>query len=170
MEEKFSFLLFIISILDLYFNYYEKDIPPYHKSRILSDIFTITSILTPFILVIFLFITGCLLYCQLINNVHMHSCTVCFTIISSLLVISLSFGSFIFQIYSIYLYLVNDGHNKIKSRMVKFLMPLCLISIFIKIFFAICNLISSVKNKNKSDSSENNEDLTNTELIDQSEV
>ena len=54
--------------------------------------------------------------------------------------------------------------------MVKFLMPLCLICIFIKIFFAICNLISSVKNKNKSDSSENNEDLTNTELIDQSEV
>ena len=52
--------------------------------------------------------------------------------------------------------------------MVKFLMPLCLICNFIKIFFAICNLISSVKNK--SDSSENNEDLTNTELIDQSEV
>ena len=54
--------------------------------------------------------------------------------------------------------------------MIKFLMPLCLISIEIKIFFAVCNLISSIKNNNKSDSSENTEDLTNNELIDQKEV
>ena len=170
MEEKFSFLLFIISILDIYCNYNVKDIPQYHKARIYSDTFTILSILTPFLLVIFLFITGCLLYCQLINNVHMHSCTVCFTIITSILIINLSLGSLIFQIYSIYIYLIKDGHNKIKSRMIKFLMPLCLISIEIKIFFAVCNLISSIKNNNKSDSSENTEDLTNTELIDQKEV
>ena len=170
MEEKFSFLLFIISILDIYCNYNVQDIPQYHKARIYSDTFTILSILTPFLLVIFLFITGCLLYCQLINNVHMHSCTVCFTIITSILIINLSLGSLIFQIYSIYIYLIKDGHNKIKSRMNKFLMPLCLISIFIKIFFAVCNLISSIKNNNKSDSSENTEDLTNTELIDQKEV
>ena len=170
MEEKFSFLLFIISILDIYCNYNVQDIPQYHKARIYSDTFTILSILTPFLLVIFLFITGCLLYCQLINNVHMHSCTVCFTIITSILIINLSLGSLIFQIYSIYIYLIKDGHNKIKSRMIKFLMPLCLISIFIKIFFAVCNLISSIKNNKKSDSSENTEDLTNTELIDQKEV
>ena len=170
MEEKFSFLLFIISILDIYCNYNVQDIPQYHKARIYSDTFTILSILTPFLLVIFLFITGCLLYCQLINNVHMHSCTVCFTIITSILIINLSLGSLIFQIYSIYIYLIKDGHNKIKSRMIKCLMPLCLISIFIKIFFAVCNLISSIKNNNKSDSSENTEDLTNNELIDQKEV
>ena len=170
MEEKFSFLLFIISILDIYCNYNVQDIPQYHKARIYSDTFTILSILTPFLLVIFLFITGCLLYCQLINNVHMHSCTVCFTIITSILIINLSLGSLIFQIYSIYIYLIKDGHNKIKSRMIKFFMPLCLISIEIKIFFAVCNLISSIKNNNKSDSSENTEDLTNNELIDQKEV
>ena len=49
-------------------------------------------------------------------------------------------------------------------------MILCLLSIFIKIFFAVCNLVSSLKNSSKSDSSENNEDLTATELQEQNEV
>ena len=98
----------------------------------------------------------------------MHSCTICFTIISSICVVNLSFGSVIFQIYSIYVYLVNDGGTKIKSRIIKILMLLSLISIFIKIFFAVCNLISSLKNSSKNDNSENNEELTGTELLEQS--
>ena len=168
MEEKFSILLFILTILDIYYNYNVYELPQYHKSRIYSGIFTISSILIPFILILFMCFLGCLLFCKFINNDHMHSCTICFTIISSICVVNLSFGSAIFQIYSIYVYLVNDGGTKIKSRIIKILMLLSLISIFIKIFFAVCNLISSLKNSSKSDNSENNEELTGTELLEQS--
>ena len=170
MEEKFSFLLFILAILDIYFNYNIYEFPQYHIARIYSGILTLSSILIPFLMIIFICLSGCLLFCQLINNVHMHSCTICFSIISSILVINLSLGSLIFQIYSIYLFFSKDGNDKIKSKMIKILMPLCLISIFIKLFFAVCNLISSIKNSNKNDNSENNESLTNTELQEQSEV
>ena len=170
MEEKFSFLLFLLTILDLYHNYNVYELPQYHRARIYSDIFTISSILFPFVLILFMCFLGCLLFCKLINNDHMHSCTICFTIISSICVVDLSIGSVIFQFYSIYVYFVNDGGVKIKSRIIKFLMVLSLISIFIKIFFAVCNLISSLKNSSKNDSSENNADLTGTELLEQSEV
>jgi hypothetical protein len=83
--------------------------------------------------------------------------------------VNLSLGSIILQIYSIYIYFVNDGGTKIKSIIIKFLMVLSLISIFIKMFFAVCNLISALKNNSKSDSSENNEE-TGTELLEQNEV
>ena len=167
MEEKFSFLLFIIALLDIYFNYNVYEFPQYHRVRIYSGIFTLSSIFIPFLLIIFICLMGCLLFCQLVNNNHMRSCTVCFTIISSICVVNLSLGSLILQVFSIYLYFVSDGSLKIKSRMIKILMVLCLLSIFIKIFFAVCNLVSSLKNSSKSESSE---DLTATELQDQSEV
>ena len=170
MEEKFSFLLFIIALLDIYYNYNVYEFPQYHRVRIYSGSFALSSIFIPFLLVIFICLMGCLLYCQLVNNNHMRSCTICFTIISSICVLNLSFGSLIFQVFSIYLYFVSNGSIKIKSKMIKILMILCLLSIFIKIFFAICNLVSSLKNSSKSDSSENNEDLTGTELQEQSEV
>ena len=99
----------------------------------------------------------------------MQSCTHCLSIISSICVFNVSLGSLIFQIYSVYVYFVNDGGEKIKSRIIKVLMVLSLISIFIKIFFAVCNLISSLKNNSRSDSSENNEE-TGTELLEQNEV
>ena len=168
MEEKFSFLLFIITLFDIYFNYNIYEFPQYHTARIYSGVFTLSSILVPFLLVLFICLMGCLLFCQIINNNHMRSCTICFTIISSILVVNLTLGSLIFQIYSIYIYLIKEGGIKIKTRIIKILMTLSLISIFIKLFFAICNLISSIKNNNtKNDSSEEN---TNTELPDQSEV
>ncbi len=168
MEEKFSFLLFIITLFDIYFNYNIYEFPQYHTARIYSGVFTLSSILVPFLLVLFICLMGCLLFCQIINNNHMRSCTICFTIISSILVVNLTLGSLIFQIYSIYIYLIKEGSIKIKTRIIKILMTLSLISIFIKLFFAICNLISSIKNNNtKNDSSEEN---TNTELPDQSEV
>ena len=99
----------------------------------------------------------------------MQSCTHCLSIISSICVFNVSLGSLILQIYSVYVYFVNDGGEKIKSRIIKVLMVLSLISIFIKIFFAVCNLISSLKNNSRSDSSENNEE-TGTELLEQNEV
>ena len=168
MEEKFSFLLFIITLFDIYFNYNIYEFPQYHTARIYSGVFTLSSIFVPFLLVLFICLMGCLLFCQIINNNHMRSCTICFTIISSILVVNLTLGSLIFQIYSIYIYLIKEGSIKIKTRIIKILMTLSLISIFIKLFFAICNLISSIKNNNtKNDSSEEN---TNTELPDQSEV
>ena len=170
MEEKFSFLLFIIALLDIYYNYNIYEFPQYHRVRIYSGIFALSSIFIPFLLVIFICLMGCLLFCQLVNNNHMRSCTICCTIISSICVLNLSLGSLIFQIFSIYLYFVSNGSIKIKSKMIKISMILCLLSIFIKIFFAICNLVSSLKNSSKSDSSENNEDLTGTELQEQSEV
>ena len=169
MEEKFSFLLFIITCFDIYFNYNIYEFPQYHSVRIYSGIFSLSSILIPFLLVIFICFMGCLLFCKLINNNHMHSCTICFTIISCILVVNLSLGSILFQIYSIYLYFMNNGRIKIKSRMIEIMMVVCLVSSFIKIFFAVCNLISSLKNYHKSDS-ENNEELTGTELQEQSEV
>ena len=99
----------------------------------------------------------------------MQSCTHCLSIISSICVFNVSLGSLILQIYSVYVYFVNDGGEKIKSKIIKVLMVLSLISIFIKIFFAVCNLISSLKNNSRSDSSENNEE-TGTELLEQNEV
>ena len=169
MEVKFSILLFILTVFDIIYNYKGKELPQYHKVRLYSDIFTIASIVIPFISILFICFLGCLLLCKLIKNDHMHSCTHCLSIISSICVFNVSLGSLIFQIYSVYVYFVNDGGEKIKSRIIKVLMVLSLISIFIKIFFAVCNLISSLKNNSRSDSSENNEE-TGTELLEQNEV
>ena len=169
MEVKFSILLFILTVFDIIYNYKGKELPQYHKVRLYSDIFTIASIVIPFISILFICFLGCLLLCKLIKNDHMQSCTHCLSIISSICVFNVSLGSLIFQIYSVYVYFVNDGGEKIKSRIIKVLMVLSLISIFIKIFFAVCNLISSLKNNSRSDSSENNEE-TGTELLEQNEV
>ena len=169
MEVQFSLLLGILTVFDIIYNYKGKELPQYHKVRLYSDIFTIASIVIPFISILFLCILGGLLLCKLIKNDHMQSCTHCFAIISSICVFNVSLGSLIFQIYSVYVYFVNDGGEKIKSRIIKVLMVLSLISIFIKIFFAVCNLISSLKNNSRSDSSENNEE-TGTELLEQNEV
>ena len=169
MEVQFSLLLGILTVFDIIYNYKEKELPQYHKVRLYSDIFTIASIVIPFISILFICFLGCLLLCKLIKNDHMQSCTHCLSIISSICVFNVSLGSLIFQIYSVYVYFVNDGGEKIKSRIIKVLMVLSLISIFIKIFFAVCNLISSLKNNSRSDSSENNEE-TGTELLEQNEV
>ena len=96
----------------------------------------------------------------------MYSFTNCFKIITSTLVVNLSLGSIIFQIYSVYLYLFKEGNTKIKSVMIKVFMFITLISIFIKMFFAICNLISSLNNR-KNDNSESSE---GTELLKINEV
>ena len=168
MEVKFSFLLFIITLLDIYCNYNVYEFPQYHKIRIYSGVFSLSSILIPFLLILFICLMGCLLYCQIINNNHMRSCSICFTIISYILVVNLTLGSIILQIYSVYLYIIGEGNIKIKSRIIKIMMLVSLISIFIKLFFAICNLFSSIKNHNtKNDSSE---EPTNTELQELSEV
>ena len=169
MEVKFSILLFILTVFDIIYNYKGKELRQYHKVRLYSDIFTIASIVIPFISILFICFLGCLLLCKLIKNNHMQSCTHCLSIISSICVFNVSLGSLILQIYSVYVYFVNDGGEKIKSKIIKVLMVLSLISIFIKIFFAVCNLISSLKNNSRSDSSENNEE-TGTELLEQNEV
>ena len=169
MEVQFSLLLFILTVFDIIYNYKGKELPQYHKVRLYSDIFTIASIVIPFISILFICFLGCLLLCKLIKNAHMQSCTHCLSIISSICVFNVSLGSLIFQIYSVYVYFVNDGGEKIKSRIIKVLMVLSIISIFIKLFFAVCNLISSLKNNSRSDSSENNEE-TGTELLEQNEV
>ena len=169
MEVQFSLLLGILTVFDIIYNYKGKELPQYHKVRLYSDIFTIASIVIPFISILFICFLGCLLLCKLIKNDHMQSCTHCLSIISSICVFNVSLGSLILQIYSVYVYFVNDGGEKIKSRIIKVLMVLSLISIFIKIFFAVCNLISSLKNNSRSDSSENNEE-TGTELLEQNEV
>ena len=169
MEVQFSLLLGILTVFDIIYNCKGKELPQYHKVRLYSDIFTIASIVIPFISILFICFLGCLLLCKLIKNAHMQSCTHCLSIISSICVFNVSLGSLIFQIYSVYVYFVNDGGEKIKSRIIKVLMVLSIISIFIKLFFAVCNLISSLKNNSRSDSSENNEE-TGTELLEQNEV
>ena len=154
MEEKFSFLLFIITLLDLYLNYYNNEFPDYHKVRLYSDIFSLLSILVPIFLILFICCMGCFLYFQCLNNNIVQICTFTITIICLLLVIIFSVLSFIFQIYSIYLYFAFDGNLKIKNIIIKVLMYLTLINICAKIFFSICDFISSLKNKKKENEEE----------------
>ena len=164
MEEKFSFFLFITTILDLYFNYYNTHFPEYRKARIFSDIFSILSVMLPIFLVLFICCMGLCIYFQLANNNIAEKCTYILTILIFLSVIVLSFCSLTMQIYSIYVYMAYDGKNKIKKPIIKLLMWISLINLFIKLFFANCNLISYVKKKKKEEVDEEAEELQNQEL------
>ena len=161
MEEKFSFLLFIITIIDLYLNYYNNEFPDYHKARIFSDIFSLLSIFIPIFLICFICCMGCFLYFHFLNNNIVQTCTFPITFICLLLVIIFSFLSFISQIYSIYIYFAFDGSSKIKHTFIKILMWLTIINICVKIFFSICDFISSLKKNNKKENEEEMSELEN---------
>ena len=154
MEEKFSFILFLITILDLYFNYNSNEFPEYHKARINSDILSLLAVLLPFFLIILVCCMGCFIYFQWFNNHTAQKCTFAITIICILLMIIFSIFSLFIQIYSIYLYFAYDGKNKITKMIVKFLMWCTFINIIIKLFFSICDFISSIKNKKKENEEE----------------
>ena len=149
MEEKFSFILFIVTIVDLYFNYYANEFPKYHKVRIYSDLFSLLAVLLPIFLILFICCMGCFLYFQWFNNNIAQKCTAVITIICILLVIIFSISSVVIQIYSIYIYFVEDGNSKINKMIIKLLMWVSFINILIKLFFAICDFISSLKKEKK---------------------
>lgn len=165
MEGKFSILLFIITIIDLYFNYKANEFPDYHKARIYSDIFSLLAILFPFILMLFICCNAILLFTECINNNMVEKCTFIMTIFFVLMVIVFAFISSVIQIYSIYLYFEYDGSSKINKIIIKILMWISLISIIIKIFFGICDFISSLKNKN-----EKNEEMIELEVKEQDKI
>ena len=149
MEEKFSFFLFLITIIDLYLNYNNNEFPEYHKTRVYSDILSLLSVLFPLFLIITICCMGCLLFFQWFTNNTAQKCTFILTIIFFLLVIVFAISSVYFQIKSIYIYFKYDGTTKIKNGIIKLLMWITFINIIIKLFFAICDFISSLKNKKK---------------------
>ena len=53
MEEKFSILLFIISLVDFYYNYYCNDFPEFHKIRLYSDFLSLICIMVQMLLFLF---------------------------------------------------------------------------------------------------------------------
>ena len=149
MEEKFSFILFLITILDLYLNYDNNEFPEYHKARIYSDIFSLLTIFLPLLLVVLICCMGCLIYFKLFNNDIAQNCTYFITIIFILSIIIFAIISIFYQMHSIYIYLQYNGSKKITSMIIKLLMWISFINIIIKLFFVICDFISSLKNKQK---------------------
>ena len=149
MEEKFSFFLFLITIRDLYLNYNNREFPEYHKARVYSDILSLLSVLFPLFLIITICCMGCLLFFQCFTNNTAQKCTFILTIIFFLLVIIFAISSVYYQIKSLYIYFKYDGATKIKSTIIKVLMWITFVNIIIKLFFAVCDFISSLKNKKK---------------------
>ena len=149
MEEKFSFILFIITIADLYFNYNTNEFPEYHSLRIKSDILSLLAVLFPIFLVLFICCMGCFLYFQWLNNNIVQKCTGIMTIIFILLIIVFAISSTVIQIYSIYIFFTKDGSSKINKMIIIILMWVTFINILIKLFFAICDFISSLKKERK---------------------
>ena len=153
MSNLFSFLLFVVTIVDLYYNYDAKEFPDYHHKRILSDIFSLLTIILPIFLIIFIAIMGCL--SKSFDSRLTTCCIGMMTLLIGLVEIVLVFLSFLIQAYSIYIYFAYDGNSKIKSPIIKVLMWITLINLFI-------NLILSFSQK-KTKTNEN-EDNKNEEL------
>ena len=153
MSNLFSFLLFVVTILDLYYNFNAKDFPDYHQKRILSDIFNLLTIFLPIFLIVFMCIMGCL--SKSFDSKLTACCIGMMTILIGLFEIVLIFLSFLIQVYSIYIYFAYDGNSKIKSPIIKVLMWITFINLFI-------NLILSFSKKQTK--TNENEDNKNEEL------
>ena len=162
MEVKFSILLFIITFADIYFNYYSNEFPEYHKARLYSDFLTLICIFSPVFLVLFICSIGIFLYFQLIDNNMVQKCTFYVTVICVLSVIIFALISSVIQLYSIYIYFAYDGSSKIQNKIIKVLMWISFINIIIKIFFAFCDFISSLK-KPINENNEENEKMVELE-------
>ena len=89
-------------------------------------------------------------------------CTFYVTVICVLSVIIFALISSIIQLYSIYIYFAYDGSSKIQNKIIKILMWISFINIIIKIFFAICDFISSLK-KPINENNEENEKMVELE-------
>ena len=166
MEEKFSILLFIISLIDFYYNYYCNDFPEFHKIRLYSDFLSLICIMVQMLLFLFVFICGCFLYFKYLNNSIVEKCTTIFSNIILLMVIVFAISSISMQVYSIYLYFKGNGSEKITKIIIKILMWLTLVNTTIKLFFTICDIISSYK-KYKKENENNDESRQSIELEDQ---
>ena len=153
MSNLFSFLLFVVTIVDLYYNYDAKEFPDYHHKRILSDIFNLLTIFLPIFLIVFMCIMGCL--SKSFDSKLTACCIGMMTILIGLFEIVLIFLSFLIQVYSIYIYFAYDGNSKIKNPIIKVLMWITFINLFI-------NLILSFSKKQTK--TNENEDNKNEEL------
>ena len=135
MSNLFSFLLFVVTILDLYYNFNAKDFPDYHQKRILSDIFNLLTIFLPIFLIVFMCIMGCL--SKSFDSKLTACCIGMMTILIGLFEIVLIFLSFLIQVYSIYIYFAYDGNSKIKKPIIKVLMWITLINLVINAILSI---------------------------------
>ena len=154
MSSLVSFFLFVVTVLDLYYNFNAKEFPDYHQKRILSDIFNLLSIFLPIFLIIFISIMGCL--SKSFDTKLITCCIGIITILFGLFEIVVIILSFLIQVYSIYIYFAYDGNTKIKNQIIKVLMWITLINLCI-------NLILTFTNK-KTKTNEN-EDNKNEELV-----
>ena len=123
----------VINFVDLYYNFNEKDFPEYHEKRIKFNIIFLFLNLVPILLLIFASCNGgCL--CILVIFIY-----------------TLIFAGAYYQISSFYLYFAYDGRNKIKSKMVRIMMWISLVT-FTANFISNCfNSSSSSDNKKSKD-------------------
>ena len=82
------------------------------------------------------------------------------------MVIGFALSSISMQIYSFYLYFKGKGGEKITKIIIKILMWLTLVNTTFKLFFTICDIISSYKNYKKGNEN-NDESRQSIELEDQ---
>ena len=159
MANLISFLLFVVTILDLYYNFKAKEFPDYHQKRILSDIFSLVSIILTFFLILFICFMGILS-----NSFDKRLITCCTGMITLLIVfLELIFviSSLLIQIYSIYIYFAYDGNSKIKKPIIKVLMWITLINLVINAFLSIFK-----KNNDKNpNTNENGDNKSEEELV-----
>ncbi len=158
MANLIPFLLFVVTILDLYYNYDADEFPDYHQKRVLSDIFSLLSIFLPVFLIVFICFMGCLS-----NSFDKTIITCCTGLISLLIVfleIIITLSSLLIQIYSIYIYFAYDGNSKIKKPIIKVLMWITLINLVINAILTIFK-----KKDNKDSNTNENGDNNNEELV-----
>ena len=154
MANIISSLLFVVTILDLYYNFNAKEFPDYHQKRILSDIFNLVTIfLLPIFLVLFICFMGCL--SNSFDNKLIQCCTGMISLFFLILEFIFAISSFLIQAYSIYLYFVYDGSSKIQNPIIKVLMWITFINLVINI---ILSFFTKKKNEN-ANTNTNEEEL-----------
>ena len=124
-------LFLIISIVDLYLNYNEKDFPEYHEKRVK---YNICNIFISLVTILFLISAFC------------HPCCLC---LNFMLLIIIVIAAFYYEISSFYLYFNYDGSKKIKSFAIRFLMWISFINFSISLFLGCSGSRSSTISDNR---------------------
>ena len=123
----------VISTIDLYLNYNEKDLPEYHSKRVKFNICSLLASLTP------------LFFLKLSLS---YPCCLCF---SALFLFGTSLVGFYYAVSSFYCYFANDGDNLIKSPYIRIIM-------WISFIVFIMNLVlNCFKSHQTSDSGGSND-------------
>ena len=124
-------LFLIISIVDLYLNYNEKDFPEYHEKRVKYNLCN-------------LFIS--LISILLLISAFCHPCCLC---LNFMLLIIIVIAALYYEMISFYLYFTYDGSKKIKSFAIRFLMWISFINFSISLFLGCSGSRSSTISDNR---------------------